>query len=215
MCARENASVPPDHVIYPRIESLNGDAWARARRRYSSIARSMPRSWLLFPVGLAFVTVVWAVVALTIPGVHFVLLDPKIKTGFEVFLAVVSLFVALVLFLFPEEPTRDPLRWVAFGFLTLGAGSLALGYFYPALVGPLDIQTGVRESLLAPHDCCRRYCNRSGTTHALLVLRGLGLHFSLPSRWPQSCLCSRFPTGFRRSLLTRMLTKHPPFRWVS
>jgi signal transduction histidine kinase len=96
----------------------------------------------------ALVIVGWAVAVLTVDRAQFVLIAPKGKTGFEVTLSLVSLFVALVLALLPDEPVRERLRWVATGFLLLGLGGLAFGYFLPLVDGTTDLDTLLYGSLL-------------------------------------------------------------------
>jgi signal transduction histidine kinase len=117
-------------------------------------ARCDLHAGVLVPAGLMVAVLTWAVVVLIFPHVHFVLLDPKTKTGFEIFLAVLSLFVALVLFLFPDEAMRQPLRWVALAFLVLGLGSLGFGYLYPILAQPLTLEQGMDASVLIRTVAC-------------------------------------------------------------
>ncbi len=93
--------------------------------------------------------VAWAAAILAVPDVRFVVLAPKAKTGFEVSLALLRLFVALVLFLFPHEPVRDRLRWVALGFLITGIGGLGFGYVLPMVHAADDLNTAMYGSLLA------------------------------------------------------------------
>ena len=96
----------------------------------------------------ALLVVAWAGLVLAIPQVRFVVYDPKTKTGLEVFLAAVSLFLALVFSLFPDDDGRDRLRWVALGFVVLGLGSVVFGYFMPFATDADAFNTAMYGSLL-------------------------------------------------------------------
>ena len=72
---------------------------------------------------VAFV-LAWIVLAQLAPTDRFVLVAPRATTGFEVFLALLQFFAALVLILFPDEHLRPRLRWVAMGLCVLGLGGL-------------------------------------------------------------------------------------------
>ena len=96
----------------------------------------------------ALLVVAWAGLVLAIPQVRFVVYDPKTKTGLEVFLAAVSLFLALVFSLFPDDDRRDRLRWVALGFVVLGLGSVVFGYFMPFATDADAFNTAMYGSLL-------------------------------------------------------------------
>jgi signal transduction histidine kinase len=98
---------------------------------------------------VALLVLAWAVAILALPEIRFVVLAPKAKTGFEVSLALLRLFVALVLFLFPYEPVRDRLRWVALGFLITGVSGLGFGYLLPLALGTDDLNAAMYGSLLA------------------------------------------------------------------
>jgi signal transduction histidine kinase len=95
----------------------------------------------------AVIVLTWLVAILAVPNLRFVVLTPKAKTGFEVSLALLRLFVALVLVLVPEESERDRLRWVAAGFGILGLGGLAFGYLLPLVAGE-DLRQAMYGSLL-------------------------------------------------------------------
>jgi cytochrome bd-type quinol oxidase subunit 2 len=76
----------------------------------------------------------WLGLVFLLDPVRFVVFNPRAKTGFEVFLAISQLFGALILALTPAtDDLRWRLRWVAAGFLLLGAGALGFGYLYPLL----------------------------------------------------------------------------------
>jgi signal transduction histidine kinase len=77
--------------------------------------------------------VAWTVAIFVISPLRFVVFTPRAKTGFDVSVALLSLFVALVLLLFPSERERTRLDWVAVGFLILGTGALLFGYLLPVL----------------------------------------------------------------------------------
>src|SRR5215213_2590508 len=76
----------------------------------------------------AVMVVVWLILILGVSQFRFVIVAPTAKAGFEVFLALLRLFAALVLFLFPAAAERPRLRWVALGFMILGLGGLVFGY---------------------------------------------------------------------------------------
>lgn len=109
------------------------------------IPRPIGRRYCLL-LSVALFTIAWAA-AVLMADISFILLDPKTRTGFEVLLSVVSLFAALVLVMLPDETMREPLRWVALGFVLLGFGSLGFGYLYPVLDEPLSLNEGMYGSL--------------------------------------------------------------------
>jgi signal transduction histidine kinase len=121
-------------------------AWLRqpVPRRGPPAAR-----WTQVAIAIIAVAVVaWLVLILSVGQIRFVIVAPTAKAGFEVFLALLRLFVALVLFLFPAESARPRLRWVALGFLLLGLGGLGFGYLYPAVAGTVDLNTAMYGSLI-------------------------------------------------------------------
>lgn len=121
-------------------------------------------------LGVSLLVIAWAGLVLAIPQARFVVYDPKAKTGLEVFLAAVSLFLALVLFLFPDDNGRDRLRWVALGFVVLGLGSVGFGYLMPIARDADAFNTAMCGSLLT----------RSCATIAMAV----GLALPRPPRLP-------------------------------
>src|SRR5215217_3612633 len=96
----------------------------------------------------AIVVVVWLILILGVSEIRFVIVAPTAKAGFEVFLALLRLFAALVLFLFPAEAERPRLRWVALGFMILGLGGLVFGYLFPAASGAVDLNVAMYGSVL-------------------------------------------------------------------
>jgi signal transduction histidine kinase len=80
--------------------------------------------------------------------VRFVVFTPRAKTGFDVTLSLLSLFVALVLVLFPDEADRERFRWIALGFAVLGVGGLVFGYLTPVLDNADDLQRSMYCSLV-------------------------------------------------------------------
>src|SRR5215218_4426958 len=97
---------------------------------------------------IAVVVVAWLILILGLSQVRFVIVPPTAKAGFEVFLALLQLSAALVLFLFTAEVERPRLRWVSLGFMILGLGGLAFGYLYPAVGGTVDFNEAMYGSLL-------------------------------------------------------------------
>ena len=105
----------------------------------------------------AIVVVGWIIAILTTHFVRFVIFTPQAKTGFDVTLSLLSLFVALVLILFPDEADRDRLCWVALGFSVLGVGGLVFGYLVPLLEADDDLGRAM-------------YCSLAVRTAALLAM---------------------------------------------
>jgi signal transduction histidine kinase len=101
--------------------------------------------------------VIWFAAILLTPWIRFVVYTPRAKTGFDVTLSILSLFVALVLALFPDEAERERLRWLALGFAILGVGGLIFGYLAP-LFGATD---GLGQAM---------YCSLAVRSCALLAM---------------------------------------------
>jgi signal transduction histidine kinase len=97
---------------------------------------------------IAIVVVGWLVLILGLSQIRFVIVAPTANAGFEVFLALLQLAAALVLFLFPAEAERPRLRWVALGFVILGLGGLGFGYLFPTMAGAVDFNEAMYGSLL-------------------------------------------------------------------
>ena len=104
----------------------------------SSVAASakrvdIPSRLLLLATLTAVGIAAWTLAILMTPFLQFVVFTPRGKTGFDVSVALLSLFVALVLLLFPDDRERARLDWIALGLLTLGSGTLVFGYLLPVL----------------------------------------------------------------------------------
>lgn len=82
----------------------------------------------------ASIAVAWLMLVFVVDQVRFVVLNPRAKTGFEIFLALAQIFGAFVLAVSPVGPIRHRVHRVAAAFLVLGIGALSLGYLYPLLV---------------------------------------------------------------------------------
>jgi len=95
----------------------------------------------------AVLVVVWFAAILLTPWIRFVIYTPRAKTGFDVSLSILSLFVALVLALFPDEAERDRFRWLALGFAILGIGGLIFGYLAPLFDSTDDLGQAMYCSL--------------------------------------------------------------------
>lgn len=109
--------------------------------------RQTRATWLLATITAGLV-IVWLGIILVDDRLRFVVVAPRAKTGFEVSLALGQLFGALALTLFPDEPARRRLRWVAAGLLTLGLGTFGYGYLYPLLANSSALNTSMYGSLL-------------------------------------------------------------------
>jgi hypothetical protein len=96
----------------------------------------------------AIVVVVWLILILGVSEIRFVIVAPTARAGFEVFLALLQLSAALVLFLFPAGVERPRLRWVSLGFMILGLGGLVFGYLYSAVGGTVDFNEAMYGSVL-------------------------------------------------------------------
>jgi len=94
------------------------------------LGRSRP---LLLAVLCAAGIGAWTVAIFVVSSLRFVVYTPRAKTGFDVSVALLSLFVTLVFLLFPSDRERTRLDWVAVGFLILGTGALLFGYLLPVL----------------------------------------------------------------------------------
>jgi signal transduction histidine kinase len=105
----------------------------------------------------AVLVVVWFAAILLTPWIRFVIYTPRAKTGFDVTLSILSLFVALVLALFPNEGERDRLRWLALGFTILGVGGLIFGYLAPLF----DATDGLGQAM---------YCSLAVRSAALMAM---------------------------------------------
>ena len=96
----------------------------------------------------AIVVVMWVILILGLSEIRFVIVAPTAKAGFEVFLALLQLSAALVLFLFPADVEQPRLRWVSLGFMILGLGGLGFGYLYSAAGGTVDFNEAMYGSVL-------------------------------------------------------------------
>ncbi len=105
----------------------------------------------------AVLVVVWFAAILLTPWIRFVIYTPRAKTGFDVSLSILSLFVALVLALFPDEAERDRFRWLALGFAILGIGGLIFGYLAPLF----DSTNGLGQAM---------YCSLAVRSSALIAM---------------------------------------------
>jgi signal transduction histidine kinase len=103
----------------PSQEGGNGDRW---------------RLTLTVCAATASIAVAWLLLVFVVDQIRFVVLNPRAKTGFEIFLALAQIFGAFVLAVSPIGPIRRRVHRVAAAFLVLGIGALSLGYLYPLLV---------------------------------------------------------------------------------
>jgi signal transduction histidine kinase len=140
-----------EHPINGIASGQRGDAsrWLRLPHARRASPRAGPSRRLLLAAGaVAVLVVAWAGIVLAVPQARFVIYDPRVKTGLEVFLAAVSLFLAVVFFLFPEDDGRLRLRWVSLGFVMLGLGGIGFGYLLPIADGTSQLNTAMFGSLL-------------------------------------------------------------------
>lgn len=103
-------------------------------------------AWLLVLFSSAAV-IAWVVIVFTVSSARFVVFAPRAKTGFEVLVALLALFAALILFLFPAEHLQHRMSWLALGFFILGVGGLAFGYILPLLNGEENLNAALYETL--------------------------------------------------------------------
>ena len=119
------------------------DSFARGDSRTLS-----PRHALGPALAVLALIIGWALVIFLVDSLHFVIFDPETKTGVEVILGLASLFVALVLGLFPSTSDQLRLRWVVAGFLCLGFGSLVFGLVAPQVADASDLGRSTYASLV-------------------------------------------------------------------
>jgi signal transduction histidine kinase len=144
---------------------------------------------------IAVLVVVWALAAVFIEQVQFVLFAPTAKAGIEVVLACSSLFASLVLFLFPDQGSRSRLRWIATGFLMIGLGGALFGYATP-LVASVSPNTSMYLSLVV----------RVGA--GLMVT--IGLLSPVPRSLPRSQIFAIIAMFISFTALIGMLSRHLP-----
>src|SRR5215211_6164960 len=138
------ASRPRDDL---EVESPETAQLERPRER--KVASSLAYWTRVTVAGVfAVVVVVWLILILGLSQIRFVIVAPTARAGFEVFLALLQLSAALVLFLFPAEVERPRLRWVSLGFMILGLGGLVFGYLYSAAGGTVDFNEAMYGSVL-------------------------------------------------------------------
>lgn len=151
-----------------------GRARATADDRAGLNANVSRAAWAIV-LSVALLAGGWLALVFLVDSVRFVLLNPRAKTGFEVFLAIGQIFGAFVLGMSPVGPALVRLRWVAAGFFVFGVGALGYGYLYPLLVD-------------APH--------LSATMYGSLYSRALGTTLCAAG-----LLIPQLPTVRRRSVL--------------
>lgn len=135
---------PPRHnTRFGEIRPLSRGTWLGW-----SLAREDVRAgWWLASL-TAFGIVAWLGAVFLFDPINFVIFNPRGKTGFEMFLALGSLFGALVLALSADEPARPRMKWVAMALLVLGLGALRYGYMYPLMVASPDVNVITYGSVL-------------------------------------------------------------------
>jgi signal transduction histidine kinase len=89
----------------------------------------------------------WTVAILFTPEARLVLFSSRAQAGLDSASALVSLFGALVLLLFPAVEDERRLRWVASGLLVLGLGGLIFGSLEPLFSINPSLNTSVYASL--------------------------------------------------------------------
>lgn len=87
--------------------------------------RANRRGWV--PAVLAAAIVLWAGLSLMVEPLDFSVYAPEASLAVESGVALSSLLGALVLSLFPTEGEGTRLRWVASGFVIMGAGAILFG----------------------------------------------------------------------------------------
>ena len=116
-------------------------------------ATRQPRRGTSRPVVLALAAVpavaiiAWTIAIFAAPRLQFAVVAPEWAVRVNGASMAARLFAALVLLLFPAEPSSSRLRWVGSGLLILGTGALASNYVGPLLLGRPDLNTDMYQSL--------------------------------------------------------------------
>ncbi len=176
----------------PGLSDISGAAPGLAGAMRTISERRLLGLCMAFIAGLV---VAWALAAIFIEQVQFMLFAPTAKAGIEVVLACSSLFASLVLFLFPDQGSRSRLRWIATGFLMIGLGGALFGYATP-LVASVSPNTSMYLSLAV----------RIGA--GLMV--AIGLLSPVPRSLPRSQIFAIIAIFMSLTALIGMLSRHLP-----
>lgn len=114
---------------------------------FHNVNESSLRS-LLLVIGTTLFILAWLAMIYLVDSARFIVIAPRAKTGFEVFLALGQLFGALILAIVPDERIHHRLRWAASGLLISGLGALGYGYLYPLVNDTGSLNTAIFGSLL-------------------------------------------------------------------
>jgi len=92
-----------------------------------------------------------------------------------VLVALLALFAALILFLFPAEHVQHRMRWLALGFFILGIGGLAFGYLLPILDEGMSFDTALYSTLAVRTIAISAFAIGLAMEHPPRVPRGMFL----------------------------------------
>lgn len=116
----------------------------------AALASAPPlRPRVIVSVALGAVLLAWAAATLVTSNVRLLVQFPSLSSDIGLVTAVLRLFAALVLLLFPAGVSRLRLRWVALAFAVLGANSFVFTYLQPLISGYPDLSTSIYVTLLA------------------------------------------------------------------
>ena len=142
------------------------------RRRWTNLAKGRG-AWLLVLLSSAAV-IAWVGIVFTISSARFVVFAPRAKTGFEVLVALLALFAALILCR-PRSPCSKPNSGSR--SVSSGVGGLVVDYILPLLNGEENFNAALYETL---------------TIRTLAILSfAIGLAAAHPPRVPARSSCSR------------------------
>jgi signal transduction histidine kinase len=130
------ASYAPESSIYRRYV-LPG--MMRLRQRYL----------LWIAAGVVTFNILWAVTAVRIDWIDFVVVAPSEQSGVPLLLAGSELFACLVLLLFPVVAAQDRMRWAAMGFLVVAAGRILYGVVFPAFERLSDVDSAIYGAIVS------------------------------------------------------------------
>jgi signal transduction histidine kinase len=100
-------------------------------------------------IALGVILVGWAAAAFVYGDIRLLIHSATLSADIGLATAVLRLFAALVLLLFPAGTDRLRLRWVAVAFAVLGTNTFAFEFLQPITSGYLDLSTSIYAVLAA------------------------------------------------------------------